>query len=85
MTRNTCRHAPVMEVDVAKATRIDADLLIPGKGDPIKNASLVWKERKIVYVGHKRDLPEEYVQMQAANVRVLMPGMWDCRGISLLF
>lgn len=82
MTRN--KQTPIMEVDVAKVTRLDADLLIPGKGDPIKTASLVWKDSKIVYAGESKKLPQEYGEMQAAKVPVVMPGMWDCHGISSL-
>lgn len=80
MTRN--RHTSIMDVDVEKVTRIDADLLIPGKGDPVKNASLVWKGKKIVYAGDSKSLPEEYISMQSAKVPLLMPGMWDCHGTS---
>jgi len=73
---------PIMEskVDVSKVTRIDADVLIPGKGNPVKNASLVWKEKKIVHVGETKNLPQEYVSIQSVKVPVLMPGMWDCHG-----
>ena len=82
MTKST-RKLPAEEpqVDAAKVTRIDADLLIPGKGDPIKNASLVWKEREIVHVGETKSLPREYVSIQSIKVPVLMPGMWDCHGV----
>jgi len=71
---------PVMAVDIAKVSRVDADLLIPGRGDPIMNASLVWKGKKIVFAGESKNLPEEYTSMQSAHVPVLMPGMWDCHG-----
>lgn len=82
MTKN--RQTPIVEVDVAKVTRLDADLLIPGKGDPIKNASLVWKGKKIVYAGDAKSLPQEYVETQAAKVPVVMPGLWDCHGTKFL-
>ena len=68
------------QVDTRKVTRIDADVLIPGKGNPMKNASLVWKGEEIVHVGETKNLPQEYVSIQSIEVPVLMPGMWDCHG-----
>ena len=79
MTRHKLT-TPAMAVDISQTSRIDADLMIPGRGDPIKNASLVWNENKIVFAGESKNLPEEYSSMQSAHVPVLMPGMWDCHG-----
>ena len=58
-------------------TRIDADLLIPGRGEPIEDASLVVKNGKIEYVGKRDHLPMPYEALTATKVPVLMPGMWD--------
>lgn len=33
------------------ALRLDADLLIPGRGAPLHHATLISKEKKIVHVG----------------------------------
>ena len=66
--------------------RIDAELLIPGRGDPIKNATLICRtanassnnERsKILYGGSTSDLPSKYSSLSATKVPVLMPGLWD--------
>lgn len=82
MTRHKPGTTPAMAVDMAQeVSRIDADLMIPGRGDPIKNASLVWNGNKIVFAGESKNLPEEYSFLQSTDhVPVLMPGMWDCHG-----
>ena len=81
MTRHKPSTTPAMAVDIAQVSRIDADLMIPGRGDPIKNAALVWSGNKIVFAGESKNLPEEYSFLQsAAHVPVLMPGMWDSHG-----
>ncbi len=52
--------------------RIDADLLIPGRGAPIADASVVFDDGLITYVGPQL---EGAAQERA---RVVMPGLWDC-------
>jgi len=69
-----------MAVDIAQMSRVDADLMIPGRGDPIKNASLVWNGNKIVFAGESKNLTEEHSSIKSTHVPVLMPGMWDCHG-----
>jgi len=56
--------------------RIDAELLICGRGDPIEEAAIIFTD-KILWVGKKDALPIEYAYLEATFVRVLMPGMWD--------
>ncbi len=69
--------APVERVvQPPKLLRIDANLLIPGRGEPIVNASLVACEGKIEFVGES--LPDRYAGLTPICVPVLMPGMWDC-------
>ena len=58
--------------------RVDAKLLIPGRGDPIKNASLISKNNEIIYVGPTSDLSNEHASIPAISVPILMPGLWDC-------
>ena len=58
--------------------RIDAELLIPGRGEPISKGSVVIKGKKIAFVGATRTLPAEYVKLATTEVPVVMPGMWDC-------
>lgn len=73
--------------DMDDKIRVDAGLLIPGRGDPIENGTLVCgtsnasdsNERgKILYVGATSDLPSKYSQLSVFKVPVLMPGLWDC-------
>ena len=57
---------------------INADLLIPGRGDPLSNAAVVYDTRTILYVGPQADIPDCYNSLDRAHVPVLMPGLWDC-------
>ena len=59
---------------------IHTNLLIPGKGDPTKNSTVVTSAGKIVYVGSHLDFPKkpEYQTAPSTFVPVLMPGLWDC-------
>ncbi|KAK3943828.1 hypothetical protein QBC46DRAFT_446607 [Diplogelasinospora grovesii] len=58
---------------------ITADVLIPGRGDPIKHGAVVVKDGTIEWVGSKNDIPSEcYSDLKFSHhVPVLMPGMWD--------
>lgn len=72
--------------------RIDADLLIPGRGQPIKNATLIYtpseipsslttttKPGKVIYAGPTSSLPLHLSSLHpTSHVPVLMPGLWDC-------
>lgn len=58
---------------------IHADLLIPGKGDPIEDASVVVKGGTIATVTTKATLQREFHDLPSRSVPVLMPGMWDSR------
>ena len=60
-----------------KNIRIDADLLIPGRGTPLKDASCVLDGKLIAYVGLRSDLPEEYASLSITHVPTLLPGLWD--------
>lgn len=78
--------------------RTDAELLIPGRGEPIENATLICGAAdsadsdirgKIVYVGPQNNLPSKYKHLNSKSVPVLMPGLWDCHvhyfGLNSLF
>ena len=58
-------------------TRIDADLLIPGRGSPLQDATCVFNAANIVYVGLRSDLPERYASLPATHVLNLLLGLWD--------
>ncbi|MCJ1485075.1 hypothetical protein MMC06_005248 [Schaereria dolodes] len=58
--------------------RVDAQILIPGRGPPIHKASLICGKDKIVFVGATITLPPQYTSLPATQVPILMPGLWDC-------
>lgn len=59
--------------------RVDADLLIPGRGQPLQDASVVMDGATISYVG-SRDAAPTVPATPAEHVPVLMPGLWECHG-----
>ncbi|WQF80188.1 Putative metal-dependent hydrolase, composite domain superfamily [Colletotrichum destructivum] len=65
---------PVVESAV---TVIIADLLIPGRGSPARNAAVALEDGKIAHVGEHDELPEKFRAVRAVHVPVLMPGLWD--------
>ncbi len=60
------------------ATRIDADLLIPGKGDPVYDGSVVIDGGGIAYAGPAAGAPA--VETPAVRVSTVLPGLWECHG-----
>ena len=60
------------------ASIITADLLIPGRGEPLKNSAIAYEDGRITWVGEKSDIPDTYKTLDATHVPVLMPGLWDC-------
>ncbi|HET7489688.1 MAG TPA: amidohydrolase family protein [Acidimicrobiales bacterium] len=59
------------------ATRIDADLLIPGRGEPVADGAVVFDGPEIGYAGPQATAPPADEVVQAP---VVMPGLWDCHG-----
>ncbi|PSN72203.1 hypothetical protein BS50DRAFT_569748 [Corynespora cassiicola Philippines] len=61
-------------------TVIRASLLIPGRGEPIKDAAVVLsnKDKKIAFVGSRASLPDTYVGCRRYTVPTVLPGLWDC-------
>lgn len=57
---------------------LQADLLIPGRGDPIQDGCIVVEGSKITYAGKQDDLNVNDAKLPKTHVKVLMPGMWDC-------
>jgi imidazolonepropionase-like amidohydrolase len=57
---------------------ITADLLIPGRGPPIDNGSVIIEGDKIAWVGQESSIPAKYKSVAFTKVPVLMPGLWDC-------
>ncbi len=61
---------------MASTTRIEADLLVPGRGEPVDEGTVVIEGETIAYAGPTRLAPDT---PGAAVVRVptVMPGMWE--------
>lgn len=57
---------------------VQADLLIPGRGDPIQDGCVIVEGSTITFAGKQDDLDVEDVKLPKTHVKVLMPGMWDC-------
>lgn len=55
--------------------RIDADLLIPGRGEPVPNAAVVLDGQRVVYAGPADSAPNA---TSVTRVRTVLPGLWDC-------
>jgi imidazolonepropionase-like amidohydrolase len=72
------RPKPEKEPARAKLHGIKADLLIPGRGEPLKKAVVVIHENQITWVGLQSSIPAKYSAIPYTNVPVLLPGLWDC-------
>src|SRR2546421_11447606 len=60
--------------------RIEADLLIPGRGEPIRNGCVVLDGSTIAFAGPIEAAPKAPAGARVHRVPVLMPGLWDCHG-----
>ncbi len=60
------------------ATRIIADILIPGRGDPIESGTVVLDHGVVSYVGPTAEAPASAPDDQVHEVPAVMPGLWDC-------
>lgn len=58
-------------------TRIEADLLIPGRGDPVVDGCVIVRDGMIEFAGAQRDAPPT-PDVEVARVAAVLPGMWDC-------
>jgi imidazolonepropionase-like amidohydrolase len=58
--------------------RIDADVLIPGHGEVVKNGCVVLDGARIAYAGPVESAPNIPGVTRAHSVPAIMPGMWDC-------
>jgi imidazolonepropionase-like amidohydrolase len=60
------------------ATRIVADVLIPGRGEPIEHGTVVLDAGAIAYAGPTSAAPAAASDDDVHEVPVVMPGLWDC-------
>jgi len=65
------------EAGGTEAFAISADLLIPGRGEPTKHATVVVKDGVIAWAGPTADLPAQHSGLETTSVPVAMPGLWD--------
>jgi imidazolonepropionase-like amidohydrolase len=59
--------------------RIEADLLIPGRGEPVSDGVVVLDGDRISFAGPAAGAPETPYAERHRAVAVL-PGLWDCHG-----
>jgi len=57
--------------------RIHADLLIPGRGDPVRDGVVVLDGPTITYAGQASTAPET-PGAAVTRAPTVMPGLWDC-------
>jgi imidazolonepropionase-like amidohydrolase len=70
-----CRQGP----SYCGVMRIEAGLMIPGRGDPVEDAVVVVDGDTIVFAGPRDTAPAD-PGADVISVPVVMPGMWDCHG-----
>lgn len=63
----------------AMTVRIEADLLIPGRGEPISDGVVVLETGTIVYAGEAVSAPDT-PDADISTVTTVMPGLWECHG-----
>ncbi len=57
--------------------RIDADVLVPGRGEPIEMGSVVLDDGIIAYSGPTASAP---AAADVTEVATVLPGLWECHG-----
>ncbi|NNF65694.1 MAG: amidohydrolase family protein [Acidimicrobiia bacterium] len=58
-------------------TRIEADLLIPGRGAPIEDGTVIFDGNAILFAGPRSGAPETR-DADVVEVTTVMPGLWEC-------
>ena len=59
--------------------RIDAGLLIPGRGEPVRDATVLIDGARISYAGPAAGAPLT-PGVVSRGAAVVLPGLWDCHG-----
>jgi imidazolonepropionase-like amidohydrolase len=60
------------------ATRIVADVLIPGRGAPIERGTVTMDHGEITYAGPTDTAPATASDEQVVEAPAVLPGLWDC-------
>jgi imidazolonepropionase-like amidohydrolase len=58
--------------------RIVAEILIPGRGEPVENGTVVVAGGSIEYAGPTAGAPSSDPDEAVVEAPVVMPGLWDC-------
>jgi imidazolonepropionase-like amidohydrolase len=64
---------------LADVQRIEAQLLLPGSGEPISDGVVVLDDAVISYAGPAAEAPDTPTA-EVITAAAVMPGMWDCHG-----
>ncbi len=59
--------------------RIEANLLVPGRGEPIENGTVILDSGAIAYAGERQGAPATS-DATVTEVRTVMPGLWESHG-----
>ena len=59
--------------------RIEAQLLIPGRGEPVENGTVVLDEGEIAYAGPTSSAPAT-PGAEVTEATTVLPGLWECHG-----
>jgi imidazolonepropionase-like amidohydrolase len=59
--------------------RIEAEVLVPGSGEPVASGTVVLDGTKIAYAGPAAGAPAT-PGVTAQRAAAVLPGMWDCHG-----
>jgi imidazolonepropionase-like amidohydrolase len=57
--------------------RIDADLLVPGRGEPVSGGTVVTDGPVITFAGPTADAPDT-PDAEVVRAPTVLPGLWDC-------
>lgn len=60
------------------ATRIVADVLVPGRGEPIEDGTVVLDDGTVTWAGPTSDAPSRSGDDEVHEVTAALPGLWDC-------
>lgn len=60
------------------AQHIMADVLIPGRGEPLDRGAVVFDDGEIAYAGPAAGAPPRASDDTVEEVPVVLPGLWDC-------
>ena len=59
-------------------TRIVADVLIPGRGDPIEHGTVMMDHGQVTYAGPTDAAPAASSGEDVVEAPAVLPGLWDC-------